>query len=285
MCAKRSSDFREYPFLHADEFAETCHQLDRRYRRAALGPLRKQWKLNVISALDACFALGPEYSTYVQIVRPITAAELALDDAGLSVQLGGFSLGAVDEDTAAHVGADQHMMDLEDADSSALPSRPTLEELPSVTYEVHLHPTYRVPCLWFSLRGLPADEPALDLDTVFRRLVPDQFKERLRTQGPIGAISADVSKSGYAPFRVSSEFRAGRSILTRCVLFLSFFFVSPAYLQHHPITGLPTFFIHPCLLGDAMSDFGCSREDYLMVWLGLVGGCVGLWVPTEMALA
>ncbi|KAL8413926.1 hypothetical protein RB594_005237 [Gaeumannomyces avenae] len=245
MCAKRSSDFREYPFLHADEFAETCHQLDRRYRRAALGPLRKQWKLNVISALDACFALGPEYSTYVQIVRPITAAELALDDAGLSVQLGGFSLGAVDEDTAAHVGADQHMMDLEDADSSALPSRPTLEELPSVTYEVHLHPTYRVPCLWFSLRGLPADEPALDLDTVFRRLVPDQFKERLRTQGPIGAISAD----------------------------------------HHPITGLPTFFIHPCLLGDAMSDFGCSREDYLMVWLGLVGGCVGLWVPTEMALA
>lgn len=200
MCARRSSDFREYPFLRADEFAETCHQLDRRYRRAALGPLRKQWKLNVISALDASFALGPEYSTYVQIVRPIAAAELDLDDAGLSAQLGGFSLSTVDEGAADHVSVDQHMMDLEDADSSALPSQPTPEELPSVTYEVHLHPTYRVPCLWFSLRGLPAGELALDLDTVFRRLVPSQFKERLRMQGPIGAISADVSKSGYAAF-------------------------------------------------------------------------------------
>jgi ubiquitin-like-conjugating enzyme ATG10 len=34
-----------------------------------------------------------------------------------------------------------------------------------------------------------------------------------------------------------------------------------------------------------MEGFDCSKEDYLMVWLGLVGGCVGLWVPPEMALA
>lgn len=33
-----------------------------------------------------------------------------------------------------------------------------------------------------------------------------------------------------------------------------------------------------------MSRFDCSKENYLMVWLGLVGGCVGLWVPSEMAL-
>lgn len=33
-----------------------------------------------------------------------------------------------------------------------------------------------------------------------------------------------------------------------------------------------------------MSNFDCSKEDYLMLWLGLVGGCVGLWVPKEMAL-
>lgn len=33
-----------------------------------------------------------------------------------------------------------------------------------------------------------------------------------------------------------------------------------------------------------MADLECSKEDYLMVWLGLVGGCVGLWVPKEMAL-
>lgn len=55
-------------------------------------------------------------------------------------------------------------------------------------------------------------------------------------------------------------------------------------LQHHPLTGLPSFFIHPCLLGDAMSGFNCSKEQYMMLWLGLVGGCVGLWVPKEMAM-
>lgn len=34
-----------------------------------------------------------------------------------------------------------------------------------------------------------------------------------------------------------------------------------------------------------MNSFDCSKEDYLMTWLGLVGGCVGLWVPKEMAIA
>lgn len=62
-----------------------------------------------------------------------------------------------------------------------------------VTYEIHLHPTYRVPCLWFSLHGLPIDEPAFNIDTVFRRLVPEQYKHGLRKLGGIGGISADVS--------------------------------------------------------------------------------------------
>ena len=32
-----------------------------------------------------------------------------------------------------------------------------------------------------------------------------------------------------------------------------------------------------------MENFECPIERYLMVWIGLVGGCVGLWVPPEMA--
>lgn len=63
-----------------------------------------------------------------------------------------------------------------------------------VSYEVHLHPTYRVPCLWFSLHDLPPDEPAFNIDTVFRRLIPDAYKDGLRRGvGGIGGISADVS--------------------------------------------------------------------------------------------
>ena len=61
-----------------------------------------------------------------------------------------------------------------------------------VTYEIHLHPTYQVPCLWFSLHGLPVDEQAFNIDTVFRRLVPDQYKDGLRGASAIGGISADV---------------------------------------------------------------------------------------------
>lgn len=124
-----------------------------------------------------------------------------------------------------------------------------------VEYEIHLHPTYRVPCLWFNLRNLPADEPAFKIDTVFRRLVPDEYKTGLRALGNVGGISADVRFSGER-----------------------------SCSQHHPITGVPSFFIHPCLLGDAILKFECNRTNYLMIWLGLVGGCVGLWVPKEMAM-
>ncbi|KAI6372420.1 E2-like conjugating enzyme atg10 [Pyricularia grisea] len=236
----KSSEFKNYPFLTAEEFGEICHHLDRKYCQAFLGPVRQQWRLNVLTALETSFVFGADYSTYLQIVRPLTR-ELELDDGGLSDQLGGFSLESQQAET--WIAGDQGMVDLEDADEYAVIRQSRAAESPSVTYEVHLHPTYRTPCLWFSLSGLPADEPMLDVETVFRRLVPDEFKARLRNQGPIAAISAD----------------------------------------HHPITGVPTFFIHPCLLGEAMSNFDCSKEDYLMVWLGLVGGCVGLWVPREMA--
>jgi ubiquitin-like-conjugating enzyme ATG10 len=67
----RSSDFKNYPFLTGEEFAEVCHYLDRRYCQATLGPLRRQWKLRVCSALNTVFSLGPEYSTFLQIIRPL----------------------------------------------------------------------------------------------------------------------------------------------------------------------------------------------------------------------
>ena len=50
-----------------------------------------------------------------------------------------------------------------------------------------------MPCLWFSLHGLPDHERPLDVDTVFRRLVPEQYKDGLRKVGGlVGGISADV---------------------------------------------------------------------------------------------
>ncbi|KAK1503320.1 hypothetical protein CTAM01_04632 [Colletotrichum tamarilloi] len=232
--------FKDFPFLTPEEFSEICHHFDSQYCRATLGPMRRRWKMRVCTALDTSFASGIEYTTYLQIIRPL---EATLDCGDLSSVLDHFSFGdGASEKDALGLG-DEAMIDAEESDEAAL-SRSHVPDSGHVVYEVHWHPTYRMPCLWFTLHGLPADEPAFNLDTVFRRLVPDQFKDALRRSSGIGGISGD----------------------------------------HHPLTGLPSFFIHPCLLGDAMSGFNCSKEQYMMLWLGLVGGCIGLWVPKEMAL-
>ncbi|KAI1387054.1 uncharacterized protein F4822DRAFT_445133 [Hypoxylon trugodes] len=234
------SSYQCYPYLTKEEFAEVCHYLDRRYCRATLGPLRKLWRLHVHTALNLDPDNGPGCSTFLQITRP-------LDDGtstDLVAKLGDFSLGG-DEDFSMELNVDDGVVEMEDSDKevlSRLRSRANFQT-PNVKYEIHLHPTYRAPCLWFSLHNLPPGESAFDVETVFRHLVPEQFKDSLRRIGPIGGISID----------------------------------------HHPMTGIPSFFVHPCVLGEAMTGFDCSKEDYLMVWLGLVGGCVGLWVPREMA--
>lgn len=46
--------------------------------------------------------------------------------------------------------------------------------------------------------------------------------------------------------------------------------------------GEPCFFVHPCLIGEGMAAFKCSLEEYLTIWIGLAGACVGLSVPMEM---
>jgi len=65
---------------------------------------------------------------------------------------------------------------------------------PWVKYEIHLHQTYQTPCLWFELRDLPMGESPLDLEAVYRFLVPDEQKARLRALGVNGGISLGVSE-------------------------------------------------------------------------------------------
>ncbi|KAI1130412.1 hypothetical protein F5Y10DRAFT_118460 [Nemania abortiva] len=242
------STYRCYPFLTDEEFAEVCHYLDAKYCQATLGPLRKEWRLNVHTALDTSAASLADSVTYLQITKPLEKNEA---DDQLASRLNKVALEPQAPPRRSkrlakqQSEADTKMIAMEEADKEVLrySSRASFQ-WGYVVYEVHLHPTYRAPCLWFSLHNLPIDESPLDIDTVFRRLVPDQFKHALRGQGAIGGVSID----------------------------------------HHPITGVPTFFVHPCFLGDTMTGFDCSKEDYLTVWLGLVGGCVGLWVPKEMAM-
>ncbi|KAK5663376.1 hypothetical protein OQA88_3804 [Cercophora sp. LCS_1] len=188
-----ASEFRNYPFLNGEEFVEACHLLDRRYCQASIGSERRRWRLDVITALNVSFSLGQEYNTYISIIKTITGQP---DDEGLSSCLEAFSLQGnqpdvdmeVDADVVAAEKADEHFVTSGNSNSH-LSSEPHLGK---VKYEIILHPTYQVPCLWFALSDLRPDENPLDIDVVFRHIVPDEYKSRLRNAGPIGGISMDV---------------------------------------------------------------------------------------------
>lgn len=192
-----TTPIQNYPHLSPSEFAEAAHHLDRLYSRATLGPLRRQWKLRVRSALNTHFVSpsDPEYSTFIQITRPL---EVDLDNDGLSEFLDNLTFEGPAVKDEGLVGGSEGM-EVEESDEAVVVPAKVKETAKTmtygyVTYEIHLHPTYQAPCLWFSLAGLPTDEPAFNIDTVFRRLVPDQFKDGLRRAvGNVGGISADVS--------------------------------------------------------------------------------------------
>jgi len=114
---KRSSEFENYPFPTADEFAEACHHLDRKYIQAELGPLRRQWKLRVNRALIMAFTPAAEYSTYIQIIRPL---ELDLDDGNLSAALDKLSFDVTNGAEGASIDADEQMREAEDQDDVGL---------------------------------------------------------------------------------------------------------------------------------------------------------------------
>lgn len=53
--------------------------------------------------------------------------------------------------------------------------------------------------------------------------------------------------------------------------------------QDHPVTNKPVFFIHPCRTAEVMEAcFGgrnIASYDYLLMWIGTLGNCVGLNIP------
>lgn len=108
---KQGASFKNYPHLTPEEFTEAVHHLDSRYCRATLGPTRRQWRLRACTALNtsSSFAvLGPEYNTYIQIIRPLESSSSGNDD--LSQYLDQFSFG---DDTDE---GDKEMMEVEEAD-------------------------------------------------------------------------------------------------------------------------------------------------------------------------
>lgn len=63
--------FANFPSLTAEEFEETCHHLDSRYRRATLGDLRSRWKLQLCTSLSSNFSFFDMPRTYIEIKRAL----------------------------------------------------------------------------------------------------------------------------------------------------------------------------------------------------------------------
>lgn len=117
-----------------------------------------------------------------------------------------------------------------------------------VAYDIVHSPTYQVPVLY--VRFKPPSR-VLTTDEVYSLLTPESRRLQLRAVGTMGALS----------------------------------------MTDHPITGQPAYFMHPCRTQEAMGAVTADRsgslrpEEYLLMWLGLVGPSVGLNVPLELARA
>lgn len=105
-------DIKNFPSLNHEEFAEACHHLDRQYCRATLGPLRRQWKLRLCTALDTMFSFDDAYTRYIQIVCPLRESN---DHDDLASHLASFSISPEANDETLPM-ADRDMMDAEESD-------------------------------------------------------------------------------------------------------------------------------------------------------------------------
>ncbi|KAJ5961067.1 uncharacterized protein N7479_008217 [Penicillium vulpinum] len=129
-----------------------------------------------------------------------------------------------------------------------------------IDYDILLSPTYQVPVLYFGLRW--HNHGPLGLDEVYQYVVPERYRQELKSFGVMGGISMGVG--------AFSEPRDKSS----CLLF------------YHPDSGAPAFFVHPCNTAEAMANIADAQNvtpgSYLLIWLGLVGHCVNLHVPREL---
>ncbi|KAI5811492.1 hypothetical protein DFH27DRAFT_605592 [Peziza echinospora] len=122
-----------------------------------------------------------------------------------------------------------------------------------VEYHIVLSPSYAVPTLYFNMTigSAPAG-----LDLIYKYLVePNGYKDLMEEVGVMGAISQG----------------------------------------NHPINGMVYWFIHPCGTASTLEEWGegfgvggggggtecITLTNYLQIWLGFVGGCVGLHLPAE----
>ncbi|EEH47877.2 uncharacterized protein PADG_03961 [Paracoccidioides brasiliensis Pb18] len=156
------------------------------------------------------------------------------------------------ESHGAHKNDTTEIFELDENDPEELIRQPYCNSKLQVEYNIMLSPTYQVPILYFFVHNnantSAKTSPKGLLDIIYNRLVPAQYRSELRDVGIMGGIS----------------------------------------FGHHPLSDLPVYFVHPCNTADAMRDVAenleVTAETYLLLWLGLVGNCVGLHIPSGLLI-
>jgi ubiquitin-like-conjugating enzyme ATG10 len=131
-----------------------------------------------------------------------------------------------------------------------------------VEYRIGLSPTYGIPVLYFHILGHAATIESLKV--VYKYLVPSSVRPQLEAVGVLGGVSLTVSTHALEG---SNEAESRKN---------------------DPVTDMPSFFVHPCQTTDALRAIlpdQISSVEYLQLWLGLIGPCVGLHLPKELAIS
>ncbi|KAH7402000.1 hypothetical protein DE146DRAFT_450848 [Phaeosphaeria sp. MPI-PUGE-AT-0046c] len=130
-------------------------------------------------------------------------------------------------------------------DEEALHVMPDSPVHVQIHYDVILSPVYRMPVLYIRISD-PLHRYPPTMTTLYEHLIPPHFRAQTDSVGILGGISVNV----------------------------------------HPITDVPVFLIHPCQTAEVMqASIGkreMTAEEYLLIWIGALGKCVGLNVPLAL---
>lgn len=122
--------------------------------------------------------------------------------------------------------------------------RPSNTELPGciVEYDIVLSPSYCVPVVYFTIYD-EHGSMITDINAMYETIVPPAYRDHLRSFGVMGGIS----------------------------------------MTNHPYFDVPSFFVHPCQTAEALENAAGEQEiliqNYLQLWLGIIGNSVGLQAP------
>ena len=144
-----------------------------------------------------------------------------------------------------HNPSELDIQEEEDNDDEALAPPPN--QLPVVKYDILLSPTYHVPTLYLYISD-PMHRFPPAMSTLNEHIIEPAYLDQTKDVGVLGGIT----------------------------------------ITDHPIENRPVFFIHPCRTAEVMKAIADDRKispfEYLIMWIGAIGKCVGLDVPIELAV-